>query len=375
MGFFLHEIGRKPSLAILTVKDNKRVFRGNLDNFLDLIRTGDRLGVDVYVVTISDFSLTTPRMNGYRYDFTKKRWRRELVPSPQVIYNRIPYRKMEMRPEVQQTIQACNRSGAVHLFNPSFFNKWSLFEWLNNSRESKPFIPDTMQLKSANDLKQLLRKHPVLYLKPVKGKAGKGIMRIDRITNKNNAHDYRLSRQHNKQMTYTMHNSVDDLWKEWNKRHGSEDYIAQQGIALTRFNHRPFDLRALIQKTSKGLWSVSGIGARVAGKSSITTHVPRGGSIDDPSKLLAHAFGAKEAKHILSRARKAAVTLAKQIERASGNQLGEMSMDLGVDTDKNIWFFEANSKPMKFDEPQIRKKSLERIIGYSQYLINHGRRR
>jgi hypothetical protein len=49
--------------------------------------------------------------------------------------------------------------------------------------------------------------------------------------------------------------------------------------------------------------------------------------------------------------------------------LGEMSLDLGVDTAGQMWFFEANSRPMKFDEPDIRKKSLERIVQYSQFLI------
>ncbi|MEW9698298.1 YheC/YheD family protein [Paenibacillus sp. SI8] len=375
MGFTLNELAPKPTLAILTVKDSKRVFRGNLANFLDLIRTGDRLGVDVYVVTTSDFNLSNPQMNGYRYDNDKKKWRRELVPSPQVVYNRIPYRKMEMRPEVQQTIQACNRSSMVKLFNASFFNKWTLFEWLNTAKESQPFIPDTKQLTSTKDIKQLLQKHPVLYLKPVRGKAGKGIMRIERVTTKNNENDYRLSRQENKKMAYTLHKSVDDLWEEWMKHRGSHDYIVQQGIGLTRYHQRAYDLRALIQKSSSGKWIVSGIGARVAGKASITTHVPRGGSIDDPIKLLTDAFGVKEAKRILVRAKKAAVILATQIEKSSGNQLGEMSMDLGVDTSGHIWFFEANSKPMKFDEPQIRKKSLERIIRYSLFLINHEKRR
>ncbi|UUZ93289.1 YheC/YheD family protein [Paenibacillus sp. P25] len=47
-----------------------------------------------------------------------------------------------------------------------------------------------------------------------------------------------------------------------------------------------------------------------------------------------------------------------------------MSMDLGVDTNGDLWFFEANSKPMKFDEPPIRKKSLENLIRYSLYLSN-----
>ena len=43
MGFTLHERAPRPTLAILTVKDSSRVFRGNLDNFLDLIQTGERL--------------------------------------------------------------------------------------------------------------------------------------------------------------------------------------------------------------------------------------------------------------------------------------------------------------------------------------------
>ncbi|UKS24359.1 YheC/YheD family protein [Paenibacillus sp. HWE-109] len=375
MGFILHERGQKPTLGILTVKDSNRVFRGNLNNFLDLIQTGERLGVDVYVVTTKDFNLSGSDIYGYRFKPAAKKWSRELVPAPQVVYNRIPYRKMEMKPEVQQTIQACNRSSSVQLFNPSFFNKWTLFSWLNSAKESKVYMPDTLQLSEAKDITQLLRKHPVLYLKPVKGKAGRGIMRIERITTKNDQSHYRLSRQEDKKMTYSYHSSADDIWTEWDKHRGSHDYIVQQGIMLTRYKQRAYDLRALIQKTGKGVWSVSGVGARVAGKASITTHVPRGGSIDEPLKLLTAAFGAKEAKSILLRVRKAAVTLATQIEKSSGNQLGEMSMDIGVDTNGHIWFFEANSKPMKFDEPNIRQKSLERIIRYSLYLMNNGRRR
>lgn len=95
----------------------------------------------------------------------------------------------------------------------------------------------------------------------------------------------------------------------------------------------------------------------------------RGGSIEDPEKLLSHAFGAEKARQLISRARSACVQLARQIESASGHSHGEMSMDLGVDAAGGLWFFEANSKPMKFDEPHIRKKSLERIFHYGSYLM------
>jgi hypothetical protein len=123
-----------------------------------------------------------------------------------------------------------------------------------------------------------------------------------------------------------------------------------------------------VQKNGEGQWEITGIGARVAGNASITTHVPRGGSIEEPEKLLTAVFGASQARQVMRQARETAIVLAKQIERSSRTLLGEMSMDLGVDTSGQIWFFEANSKPMKFDEPHIRQKSLERIFQFSQHL-------
>ena len=128
-------------------------------------------------------------------------------------------------------------------------------------------------------------------------------------------------------------------------------------------------LRALVQKNQRGQWDISGIGARIAGSISITTHVPRGGSIEDPEKLLVGAFGQEEASKLLIKTRNTALMIARQIERGSRRSLVEMSLDLGVDQEGNIWFFEANAKPMKFDEPDIRKRSLDRIFQYGHYLL------
>jgi hypothetical protein len=371
----LHDKGQKPTIAILTVKDGTRIFRGDKRNFADIVKTGHEFGAEVYVITADNLKLTGNRMFGFRYNPDRRSWVRDWMPAPHVIYNRVPFRKMEMHPEVQQTIQACIRSNQVNLYNPSFFNKWSLFEWLNKSAHTRKYIPATEQLSSPFRLERLLRNHPVVYLKPIKGKAGKGIMRLERKIGKYNQPEYELCVQSNKEMVYRVHQSIDSLWKDVDERRGTKEYIMQQGITLTSYNSRAYDLRVLIQKNALGAWSVTGIGARVAGKFSITTHVPQGGSIEDPLKLLTHAFGQKEATSILKRTKRAAVVLAKQIEKSSGHQLGEMSMDLGVDTSGRIWFFEANSKPMKFDEPDIRKKSLERIIHYGVYLTKKARRR
>ncbi|SDC08150.1 YheC/D like ATP-grasp [Paenibacillus sp. UNCCL117] len=359
---------QRPTLAILTYADEKRVFRGNQENFIDLIRAGEERGVLVYVMTTADFKLSGKQAVGYRYRAATKSWKRELLPMPHVIYNRIPYRKFEVLPEVQQVIQTCLRHSRVRFFNPSFFNKWTMFEWLNKSKLTKPYIPETKKLSSGEDIDKLLQSYPFLYLKPIRGKAGKGIMKVSRTEGRARAGQFELSIQDKTRSQISRYPTVSQLWSQVRELVGSKDYIIQQGIALSSYKRRPFDLRVLVQKNYKGHWTVAGVGARLAGRSSITTHVPRGGSIDDPGKLLAHAFGQTEGKKIIRTAKQAALLIAKQVEASSGQTLGEMSMDLGVDNDGHIWFFEANSKPMKFDEPPIRQKSLENLIRYSIFL-------
>ncbi|MCR2802548.1 YheC/YheD family endospore coat-associated protein [Paenibacillus soyae] len=360
-------------LAILTTEDPDGDFRGNRSNFADLIRTGQTMGFLVYVLTVSNLLFRRKMLRGYVYHAESKKWQRKLMPFPDIIYNRIPHREDEMQPAVRQKINACRKHPRVMLFNPSFFNKWDLFEWLKKSRNTKPFIPTTRKLMNVSSLNRLMRKHPYLYLKPVSGKAGKGIMTVRLHGGK--SLPYRLKIQENRSSSTYNCSSLEKLWARIQKESGGEAYIAQQGIQLASVNERRFDLRALVQKNRRGYWELTGLGARLAGESSITTHVPRGGRIEDPEKLLTYSFGAEQAHKLLHKAKTTVLLIAKQIERASGQRLGEMSMDLGVDHNGNLWFFEANSKPMKFDEPHIRQKSLERIFQYGSYLARKKTRR
>lgn len=364
---FLEAATPKPVIAILTMEDENRPFRGNHANFIDLIKMGKELGALVYVTRAKDLKLGHKKINGYLYQTESKSWSQALLPFPQIIYNRIPNRKDEQQPDVHQVIQACLKHPRVRLFNPSFFYKSTLFEWLGKAKTTKKFIPVTKRLAQPQELESLLSQFPAAYLKPVKGKAGAGIMKVERL--KSNGSPFVLSVQSNRKSRVMAYTDFTKLWNVLKRNMNGEEYIVQQGIPLIQHENRPFDLRVLVQKNQNGEWSLTGIGARVAGKFSITTHVPRGGSIDDPEKLLAAVFGIEAARKTLLRVKQSALAIARQVEKASGHVLGEMSMDLGIDNSGHIWFFEANSRPMKFDEPDIRKKSLMRIIQYSQYLI------
>lgn len=369
------EGAKKPVFAILTIDDDVQLFRGNRQNFADLIRTGEQMGLLVYVVTVARLKLKASKVIGYTYNSEEDAWIESWYPLPDIVYNRIPQREDERLPVVRRKLTAIGRTPGICLFNRRFFNKWSLFKWLNESRGGRPYVPETKRLTEPAVLASLLKRHRLLYLKPVQGKAGVGIMSIKVYPEKHLP--YLLQVQGDKGSKTFQCGSLKRLWAkvEGESKAAGEPYIAQQGITLASVGERPFDLRALIQKNGNGVWELTGIGARVAGSTSITTHVPRGGYIDDPEKLLESVFGREKAQKVLGKVHTAAILLSRQIERSSRLRLGEMSMDLGVDVKGDVWFFEANSKPMKFDEPHIRGKSLERIFQYGLYLHRTNRKR
>ncbi|MNB68723.1 Endospore coat-associated protein YheD [compost metagenome] len=356
----------KPVVAILTIADKTRLFRGNHKNFRDIIRTGNDMGFLAYVVTVRDLKLGRPSINGY-VPGPGKTWISAELPSPQVIYNRIPAREDEAKPSVARKIAECLEYPGIRLYNPYFFNKWNLFEWLKESRAAFRHVPATRRLRNGRTLSVMLKNHHGLYLKPESGKAGKGIMRI-RFT-EDSPLPYRLQIQSERKSATYKSGSIERLWSRIEKETGRSHYIVQEMIELATYKGRPFDLRVLLQKNGRGGWGVTGIGARLAGARSITTHVPRGGSVENPSSMLEAMFGPDKASATLKNVTSTALLIARQIERSSGHTLGEMSMDLGVDDKGGLWFFEANSRPMKFDEPEIRKLSLERIFQYSHYLV------
>lgn len=355
-----------PIIAILTMPDEQRLFRGNRNNFIDIIQTGKKLKIPVYIVTTKDINIQERLAFGYSYSASNNSWTRKQIPFPNIIYNRIPSREDEFRPEVKKLLDDCIKHPRIQFYNPGFFNKWHLFEWLSRNKATRVYVPQTQQYHPNIKLLPMLKKYKVLYLKPEKGKAGTGIMRIRRITQPRVS--YTLSTQTNRSSQTIYFTTISKLREHLNSIIEKQAYIVQQGINLLAVDNRPFDLRVLLQKNKRGRWAITGIGARLAGESSITTHVPRGGSIESPSRLLSTSFGQLKAKSTIKRSQQTAILLAKQIEKRSGHELGEMSMDLGVDKQAKIWFFEANSKPMKFDEPHIREKSLNRFFEYCEYL-------
>lgn len=349
-----------PIVGILTV-DGPRGFKGNRKNYREIIETGYKKGVLVYVFTAESIDFQENYVNAYLFLPHKRKWIRRDMPLPDVIYNRIPYREDETRSEVKEVLDFIETE-KIPFFNPHFFDKWTLNQWLKDAPQLKRFVPETVTINPRN-FQRLLNTNRTLYLKPIHGKAGVGFIKIEKRKNL-----YKLTFQSKHGVGFKTYRDIRSVWLSINNYIKINEYLLQKGIDLSTYNGNPFDVRVLVQKDAQGKWGLSGIGIRVAGSQSITTHVPRGGYIESVDTVFTRTFGPEYLKEWKRTIAVIAIRIAKFIEQKSGYQLGEMSLDLGIDNQGDIWFFEANSKPMEFDEPTIRRTSLLTLIDYFSYL-------
>jgi hypothetical protein len=349
-----------PFVGILTVAGGG-IFRGVQSNFKEIIEAGREHGAFVYIIPVENIDWSTLTVGGYIYDPIRSRWLNESLPLPHVIYNRIPNRNFEQQPHVKQALEKLVQIKKTKLYNPHFFDKRELFAILKRKTELLPFLPETYPLTSPAILRKLLSRYPVIYLKPYNGMAGKGIFRLEERNKR-----YLLQYQEKEKTMLRWLNSLKEVWSflEKNKK---DHYLAQQGIELATYNGKLFDIRLLAQKNGSGRWRITGTGIRLAGEGNITTHVPRGGSVQHPATILPTVFPGTSPEELLKSIRMFAIKIAHALEE-KWPSLGEISMDIGIDQSGKIWFIESNAKPGKFDEPEIRSLSLKRTILYTQHL-------
>lgn len=288
-------------------------------------------------------------------------WVPVVVPFPDVVYNRVPNRRLENLGGVQKTLEGLKRAGVL-VFNPRFIDKSRLYDCLTRDALVSNYLPETKPLASLGDVTAALRRFPLVYLKPRFGSLGHGIIRLERAELGQVRVRYRSTRGNQTRVV-----RPDQLAGALRVVMRGREYVVQQGIDLPLFIGRPFDVRILTQKDGRGVWRLTGMGVRVAGAGCITTHVPAGGSIANIDRVLLAVYG-EHAPLVQNSLRTAIAAIAPAIERGLGQSYGEFSMDLGLDPQGNVWFFEANSKPHKFDEDSIRSLSWVRTIQYAAFL-------
>lgn len=294
-------------------------------------------------------------------------WIRKTVPLPDVIFNRLASRQAEKSAAVKNLKERFLQK-QIQLFNWSFFDKWDVYHLLEGEEASK-YVPESKINPTADTIREMLRKHRFVYLKPTGGSLGIGIFRL---THQPGTGYFARFRQGGKNILLKFA-KFDGLMNFLRRKKGNlSNHVLQQGIRLIEIDGRPIDFRFHLNKNMNNQWKVTGIGAKVAGKGSVTTHLRNGGKLMTPEQVLQLIYNDK-AEQMLNNAKQAAIKLAEAIEKNYSYRLGELGFDIGIDQDGEIWMFEANAKPGRsiFKHPALKsqgKDVLQQIFEYCLYL-------
>lgn len=362
----------QPELGILTLYLNDNKLLEEKPVYEKMIAAGAQMGLDVFVFTPADVE-ENGRVNAMFYRPKTRSWYRKKVRIPNMIYDRC---RIQRSKRFEQLLEFRKKYGHLLFLNRPLRNKWTIYRTLGKVSSFRPHLPSTRLYAGPDDVKAMLSRHPLLYLKPINGTGGRGILRIEKLKNGL----YLLQgRNHSRRIVEPKRVSRVQLpgeLRSWDTR--GDRYIVQQGLHIRLPNGRVHDYRMLVQKNGKGEWEVTGCAGRVGPPRSITSNLHGGGTAAPMNALLRQWVGSEsKIAQIRQTAENLGLSVAKHLEANIG-ALCELALDLAIDRNGRVWLLEVNPKParevfIRAGERDVYRKALTRPLEYALWLYNSKR--
>lgn len=322
-------------------------------------------GAYVYFFTPEAMEPHSNTIQGWVYE---EGWQKLSLPIADVINNRVTTRKVENKPSVQHFLADVKSRYGTHFFNEKFLDKTEVFEALRQDAALQRYLPESHSLSGFPVLKRMCSQYHSVFLKPVRGSLGKGILRISREDG-----GYRLQSTTPMGTRKQSYPSLTKLFKAVSPKMKTTRYQIQQGLPLMELGRRPVDFRALVQKNGTGKWVVTSIVARTAGNNHFVSNLARGGTLSTVREAVSKSSlpsGVKQSVQLgLPRA---ALAIARGVESHIPAHFGELGIDLALDQSGRIWLLEVNSKPSKNDNTPLNdqkiRPSVKQMVLYCRYL-------
>lgn len=296
-------------------------------------------------------------------------WQRQTMPIPDVVNNRLTSRKLENSPNVQKLIKETQQH-KTSVFNEKFLDKNEVFDALKLDHTLTRYLPESHLLRNYATLKAMCSRYNHVFLKPVRGSLGKGIVRVSRLEDDMFQAMHATAAGARKQ----QYASLAKLYSTLSVKMKTVRYQIQQGLNLIEIQKRPVDFRALVQKNGTGKWVITSIVARTAGSQHFVSNLARGGTLSTAGAAVtkSNMLGSVSRQVAVQRLRQAALHIARGIDKQIPAHFGELGIDLALDTSGRVWLLEVNSKPSKNDNTPLNdqkiRPSVRMMIQYSRFL-------
>jgi hypothetical protein len=330
--------------------------------FAKYLSAGQHAGTIPFVFGVNGIDFTKHVINGYFY--TDKGWLEKTVPFPNVIYDRLPNRKSEGISLLKKVKKTLEEKHDIPWYNPGFFDKWTIHQLASKDNSLKDHFPETILSPTLVDISKMLNKYGSCYLKPVNGSLGYGIYSI--VKRKNNYYCRYRNKFGNRLRRFS---SLEKIIEVQFKNSDLSSYICQQAIDLLSYDDKPYDFRIHTNKNSYGQWEMSAIAIKTAGTGSITTHTRFGGKVKSLQEVLVPDA---LAHNVENRLKAFTLKLSTFIDKTVEGNIAEIGYDIGIDTNGDLWVFEANSKPGRsiFSHYDLKENDIKTLTMPFEYGIH-----
>ncbi|WP_238403190.1 YheC/YheD family protein [Paenibacillus mesophilus] len=354
----------EPALGIMTIAINDMEERSY---FRKLIVQANKLGLRAFVFTPLDVNAKTNRIHAHLYDTASGKWTRGWTAFPALIYDRCRYKESELFRAFRRFRETYTR---LIYMNRPISNKWGMHQFLAKSASIRPFLPSTRVYTDHDELLEQLRVHRRVYVKPINGTGGRGILRFDM---QRNGKVLVQGREMNRQIVAPKLVSAKMLPALLSNRSLINKYLIQQGIRNKLPDGRVHDYRLLVQKNGNGEWEVTGCAGRIGPRTSITSNLHGGGQAHPMADLLRRRFSSEDKiESIRQEVYRLGLDVAQTVENHFG-RLCELGIDIAIDPDGHPWLLELNPKPARevfsrIGEKETYEKAISRPVEYALWL-------
>ncbi|MEC0368879.1 YheC/YheD family protein [Paenibacillus chibensis] len=359
-----------PVLGILTLYLNDKKVLEEKAVYQKMIIEGRKIGLDVYVFTPMDVNDSKRRIFAMEYDAKKGTWGRSWRHFPDMIYDRC---RIQKGYRFSQLIEFRRRYSHLLFLNRPLRNKWTIYEVLSRRPEFRKYLPETHLYHGLSDVHQMMKKKPVVYLKPINGTGGRGILRVERLKER---HQYYIQGRNQERKIITpqkIHTSrLGAILNSW---HMKERYLVQEGIPVDLPDGRVHDYRMLVQKNGEGYWQLTGIAGRVGAPRSVTSNLHGGGHAVSMNVILEKWIDNEENRAKVRRnCEELGIGVAAYLERQYG-ALCELALDLAINRKGEIYLLEVNPKPARevfsqIGDAELYRQAIVRPLEYAAWLYN-----
>lgn len=340
----------------------------NLSKISAYLSYYDHIGGTIIAFAVEGVNFRRRIIRGYVYNPKTKQWAKGTYSYPSSIFIKIGMLPVAYRKHFQSVL-------GDTIFNNFNYDKWRMYKLLDASGLGR-YLPVSQLYQKSDDLLHALQRVQQTYIKPIRGSQGRSIIKISRISS-GYLLKTRVDGNNHKRLLATSRQL-----KAYAQRNiGRSSYMVQRAIDLVSVNDRILDFRIIMVKNEKGEWQDAGLITRFGRRGSVVSNIKAGGSAEVGELTLRRTLGMSERQ--ANRMRMRLSLLAHKVGRsldAAGIHCGNMGVDIGIDTNGNVWIIEIqhnnpdHTLALDAGADRMFRTILHNNLLYLKWLAGFGRR-